>query len=101
MSLTLSQDDMNEVSAAIAHIIAGLPAPQGAATLSTFCMPLVEGLHNVAIRKQAPTKQVQQNVSGLPFTFSCCLSCALTHWLPFYFHFYFYFLKKKRSLGAP
>ncbi|KNZ59231.1 hypothetical protein VP01_177g10 [Puccinia sorghi] len=73
MSLTLSQDDMNEVSAAIAHIIAGLPAPQGAATLSTFCMPLVEGLHNVAIRKQAPTKQVQQNVSGLPFTFSCYL----------------------------
>jgi len=65
MSLTLSQDDMNEVSAAIAHIIAGLPAPQGAATLSTFCMPLVEGLHNVAIRKQAPTKQVQQNVSDL------------------------------------
>ncbi|KAA1106213.1 Nuclear import receptor [Puccinia graminis f. sp. tritici] len=65
MSLTLGQDDMNEVSAAIAHIIAGLPAPQGAAAMSTFCMPLVEGLHNVAVRKQAPTKQVQQNVADL------------------------------------
>ncbi|KAH9473766.1 hypothetical protein MJO29_000822 [Puccinia striiformis f. sp. tritici] len=65
MSLTLGQDDMNEVSAAIAHIIAGLPAPQGSAAMSTFCMPLVEGLHNIAHRKQPPTKQVQQNVSDL------------------------------------
>jgi transportin-3 len=73
MNLTLSQDDMNEVSAAIAHIIAGLPAPQGAAAMSTFCMPLVEGLHNVASRKQAPTKQVQQNVSGLCFLLNSSL----------------------------
>ncbi|OAV89174.1 hypothetical protein PTTG_08632 [Puccinia triticina 1-1 BBBD Race 1] len=65
MSLTLGQDDMNKVSAAIAHIIAGLPAPQGAAAMSTICMPPVEGLHNIAARKQAPTKQVQQNVLDL------------------------------------
>ncbi|KAI9600179.1 hypothetical protein KEM48_000593 [Puccinia striiformis f. sp. tritici PST-130] len=70
MSLTLGQDDMNEVSAAIAHIIAGLPAPQGSAAMSTFCMPLVEGLHNIAHRKQPPTKQVQQNVSAVGYVLS-------------------------------
>jgi phosphatidylinositol glycan class O len=57
MRLTLGQDNMNEVSAAIAHIIAGLPAPQRAAAMSTFCMPLVEGLHSAVVRKQPPTKQ--------------------------------------------
>ncbi|OAV89910.1 hypothetical protein PTTG_28504 [Puccinia triticina 1-1 BBBD Race 1] len=33
--------------------------------MSTFCMPLVEGLYNIAASKQAPTKQVQQYFSDL------------------------------------
>ncbi|MBW0475818.1 hypothetical protein O181_015533 [Austropuccinia psidii MF-1] len=63
MSLTLSHEDMNEVSTAIAHIIATLPVAQSTEVMSTFCMPLVEKLHNVALQKQPFSKQVEQEVS--------------------------------------
>lgn len=65
MSLTLGQEDMNEVSAAIAHIIGSLRAAEAASAMYTFCMPLVERLHNIAAQKLQPSKQVQQNIADL------------------------------------
>lgn len=51
VSSTLGKDDMTELSGALAHIIAVMPAPEASQALQTFCMPLVEKMHNMVAQK--------------------------------------------------
>ncbi|KAI5479719.1 mRNA transport regulator (Mtr10) [Pseudohyphozyma bogoriensis] len=51
VSAKLSPEDLLDISAAIAHIIAAMPPSEAPQALSLFCMPLVEIVHNVTVKE--------------------------------------------------
>lgn len=56
MGPTLAREDINEVSAAIAHIISAMPSAEAPQALWLFCQPIVESVHRVASAPQQVDK---------------------------------------------
>jgi transportin-3 len=45
---TLNRDDLLEITEALAHVIASVPASEVLKTLQTFCLPVCQNLHEIA-----------------------------------------------------
>ncbi|CAH7688350.1 nuclear localization sequence binding protein [Phakopsora pachyrhizi] len=62
VSSTLNQDDINEVTVAIAHIISAMPLPEASQAMVMFCMPLLEALQIVLNQNLPGSKELYQNL---------------------------------------
>lgn len=57
VSSKLGHEDLLDLAAAVAHIIAAMPEAEQPAALQTFCQPNVELVHALAVQPTAPSKQ--------------------------------------------
>ena len=57
VSTKLGHEDLLDLAAAVAHIIAAMPEEEQPAALQTFCQPNVELVHALAAQQTAPAKQ--------------------------------------------
>ncbi|ORX98968.1 ARM repeat-containing protein [Basidiobolus meristosporus CBS 931.73] len=60
-SKSLSQGDLIEITEALAHVISAVPMDKILSTLQTFCLPIAQGLHEIARKGQgASESEVRQ-----------------------------------------
>lgn len=57
VSTKLGPEDLLDISAAIAHIIAAVPPSEAPETLTIFCMPLLEIVYNVSVKDGVAGKE--------------------------------------------
>lgn len=72
---TLPILDILEVTEAVAHVIAVIPASELLKALQLFCMPLAQNLHDLAAKGKDATEKDRRDAAGKITSREC--------WLPF------------------